>query len=193
MVDTGLLASDKECLMGLEALYIRGPFSLQAEYGWNWVDHVKGVIQTLGGPLVPLAGGPHDYVFDGGYIQVAYTLTGENRAYNKRDGTLAREYYGKHGPYENAFLVQDPEGRICCGVGAIEIAARYSYVNLNDGSGLDRIAGGDMQGLTAGVNWYCDTNFSLMLDYVYNFRYNVASGTPAGWTNGLGVMAQYQF
>ena len=29
-------------------------------------------------------------MFNGGYIQVAYTLTGENRAYDKRLGTLAR-------------------------------------------------------------------------------------------------------
>ncbi len=44
MVDTGLLASDQEFITGLEALYIRGPFSVQAEYGWNWVNNVTGVV-----------------------------------------------------------------------------------------------------------------------------------------------------
>ena len=43
MVDTGVIASDSEYLMGLEALYIRGPFSLQAEYGWNWINNAVGI------------------------------------------------------------------------------------------------------------------------------------------------------
>ena len=32
--------------MGLEALYIRGPFSFQAEYGWNWIDNAVGIAAT---------------------------------------------------------------------------------------------------------------------------------------------------
>ncbi len=35
-----------EYIMGLEALYIRGPFSFQAEYGWNFVNNAMGVAQT---------------------------------------------------------------------------------------------------------------------------------------------------
>ena len=37
-------------------------------------------------------------MFNGGYVQLAYTLTGENRAYDKRGGTLARYYFGNQGP-----------------------------------------------------------------------------------------------
>ena len=65
----------------------------------------------------------------------ANTLTGENRAYDKRGGTLAREYFGKPGPYENAWIVRDANGHLCWGRGAWEIAARYSYVDLNSGVG----------------------------------------------------------
>jgi phosphate-selective porin len=75
----------------------------------------------------------------------------------------------------------------------VELAARYSFVDLNDGAGLDRIAGGDMQGLTVGVNWYCGVNFNILLEYVYDCRYNVTAGTPAGFTNGLGGAMQFQF
>ena len=88
---------DNEYLMGLEILYIRGPFSVQAEYGWNWIDNATGVVQSSSAALTPFAT-PQNFMFNGGYIQLAYTLTGENRAYDKRIGTLAREYFGKPGP-----------------------------------------------------------------------------------------------
>ena len=85
MVDTGLLASDQEFITGLETLYIRGPFSVQAEYGWNWVNNVTGVVAgSITAPHVSPFAVPQDYVFSGGYLQVAYTLTGENRAYDRR-------------------------------------------------------------------------------------------------------------
>ena len=84
MVNTGTIALGEDYLMGLEALYIRGPFSVQAEYGWNWVDNAIGVINS-GAALNPALTPPQNYMFNGGYIQVAYTLTGENRAYDKRD------------------------------------------------------------------------------------------------------------
>ena len=63
-----------------------------------------GVVQnSTSTGFVPFSS-PQNYVFNGGYLQVAYTLTGENRAYDKRLGTLAREYFGKEGPYTNAWL-----------------------------------------------------------------------------------------
>jgi len=136
---------------------------------------------------------PQDYVFNGGYLQVAYTLTGENRAYDRRMGTLAREYYGKSGPFSNAFLIRDDDGHVHCGWGAWEIAARYSYVNLNDGTGLNRIQGGVLNGFTLGVNWYANANFNLMCDWVYNTRDDLAPGSFTGFVSGLGIEAQLQF
>ena len=127
MIDTGLLASDQEFITGLEALYIRGPFSVQAEYGWNWVNNVTGVVAgSITAPdLAPIRRSP-ELRLQRRISQVAYTLTGENRAYDKRLGTLAREYFGHPGPYEKAFLVRDENGRLCWGMGAWELAARYS-------------------------------------------------------------------
>ena len=193
MVDTGVIASDNEYLMGLEALYIRGPFSVQAEYGWNWINNATGVVQnSTATGFVPLAS-PQNYMFNGGYIQLAYTLTGENRAYDKRLGTLAREYFGKQGPYENAWIVRDAAGSLVWGRGAWEIAARYSYVNLNSGSGLNRIQGGVMDGLTLGLNWYLNTNLNVMFDWAYNDRFDLPAGTIPGYTSGFGARVQFQF
>ena len=166
--------------MGLEALYIRGPFSVQAEYGWNWVDNAIGVINS-GAALNPALTPPQNYMFNGGYIQVAYTLTGETRAYDKRVGTLAREYFGKSGPYSKAYITRDDCGNIISSWGAWEIAARFSYVDLNDGSGTTRIQGGEMDGVTLGLNWYLNNNLNVMFDYAFNNRYDVptvTSGTP---------------
>ena len=201
MVDTGVLASDQQVIMGLESLYIRGPFSFQAEYGWMWVDNVKGVEPTA--TTFQAFGAAQNYVFSGGYVQLAYTLTGENRAYDKRLGTLAREYYGHAGPYEKAFLVRDENGRLCWGLGAWELAARYSFLDLNDGTGQYRIAGGDMQGLTVGLNWYVNNNLNVMFDYVHDFRYDMnvgglnTGGTSAtaiaGPSDGFGTRVQFQF
>jgi phosphate-selective porin OprO/OprP len=193
MVDTGVIASDNEYLMGLESLYIRGPFSVQAEYGWNWINNAVGVVQnSTATGFVPLAS-PQNYMFNGGYIQLAYTLTGENRAYDKRLGTLAREYLGKQGPFENAWIVRDDAGNLCWGRGAWEIAARYSYVNLNSGSGLNRIQGGAMDGVALGLNWYMNTNLNVMFDWAYDNRYDVPVGTVPGYTSGFGTRVQFQF
>lgn len=86
---------------------------------------------------------------------------------------------------------------------AWEIAARLSYVDLNDGSGSTRIQGGEMNGVTLALNWYLNNNLNVMFDYAYNDRYDVptvTSGTPnatnstiPGYTNGFGARVQFQF
>ena len=191
-IDTGVISARDDFLLGLETLLIHGPFSFQAEYGWNFLNSAVGVAPT-GTTFHPAIVPPQDYVFNGGYLQIAYTLTGENRAYDRRVGTLAREYYGKSGPNSNAWLIRDDEGHLHCGYGAWEIAARYSYVDLNDGSGLNRIQGGILNGVTLALNWYANTNFNVMCDWVYNQRSDFTPGTFTGWTSGFGIEVQFQF
>jgi phosphate-selective porin OprO/OprP len=185
------IAARDEYLMGLEALYVRGPFSFQAEYGWNWIDGAFGIAPT-GLKLNPALTSPQQYVFPGGYVQVAYTLTGENRTYDRRYGILTRQYFAD-GPYSNAWLVRDENGNLCCGIGAWEIAARYSYVNLNDGPGKNRIQGGTMDGLGVALNWYLNSNVTWMFDWVYNDREDLPKGAATGYTSGFGTRIQLSF
>jgi phosphate-selective porin OprO/OprP len=192
MIDTGPIAARDDYIMGLELLYIRGPFSLQAEYGWNFLLGARGVAPagfTFNPAIVPAT----DYTFDGGYVQVAYTLTGENRGYDKFLGTLSRDYFGARGPFNNFWLVKDEHGHFDWNLGAWEVAARYSYTNLNSGAGPTRIQGGIMDGITLGLNWYLNNNLKLQFDYVYNHRYDVPVGTIPGCTQGYGMRMQLSF
>ncbi len=201
MLDTGNIACGDELLAGLELLYIRGPLSLQGEYGWNRLNGAVGILNpaatatTFGPALAPA----QDYLFSGGYFQLACTLTGETRAYDKPGGTLAREYFGKSGPYSPARLTRDADGNIISSSGAWEVAARFSYVDLNSGNGTKAIQGGIMDGVSLGLNWYLNTNFNVMFDYVYDYRYDVPVGSPAaagtavGATQGIGCEVQFQY
>jgi len=185
LVDTGAITCNQQWLLGLEELYIRGPFSLQGEYGWNFLNNAQ-----LSFPRGPI----EDYVFNGGYVQVAYTLTGENRAYDKKFGCLSRNYFGSQGPYENAYLVRDADGNLCGGHGAWEVAYRWSYINLNSGPfGAGYVHGGIMQGSSFGLNWYLNTNVTVNTEWVYNNRYDVAPGVVVGSTTGFGTRVQLSF
>ena len=191
MVDTGPIAAHDQLLLGLEMCWVRGPFSIQAEYGWTWLDRAFGVAPT-GRTLNPAIVPESDYVFNGGYIQLAYTFTGENRAYDRPRGGLSR-YYFNGGPYTPAWLVRDENGKLSWGWGAWELAGRFSYIDLNDGSGLNRIQGGIMEGFTVGLNWYLNNNLRCLFDWVYDHRDDVPTGTIPGWTSGFGMRAQLSF
>jgi phosphate-selective porin OprO/OprP len=164
---------------------------VQAEYGFQWINHAVG-IAPAGFVFNPKLTSPQDYMFSGGYVQVAYTLTGENRAYDKRFGTLDRTYF-KNGPYTNAWFVRNDDGDLDVGWGAWEVAARYSYVNLNDGAGLDRIQGGVLNGLSLGLNWYLNANLKCNFDWIYDRRSELAPGTFGGYTSGYGMRVQFEF
>jgi phosphate-selective porin OprO/OprP len=192
MVDTGVIAAQQQWLMGLEFLYVRGPLSLQAEYGWTWINDASGFAPT-GLVLNPKLPALTSYVFNGGYVQLAYSLTGENRAYDTRLGRLDTYYFGRRGPFTNAWFVRDENGRLNWGLGAWELAARYSYIDLNDGTGLSRIQGGRMDGITAGLNWYLNVNLKFQFDWVYNHRYDLPAGSFPGQTTGLGIRMQYMY
>ena len=191
LVNTGNIYCDQEWLLGTELLYIRGPFSFQAEYGWNFLNNAQLTL-TSGQPSGPV----ENYVFNGGYLQVSYMLTGENRAYDKKFATLSRYYLGSQGPYENAFLVRDADGGFCAGHGAVELACRYSYTDLNSGLGTTAahtyVNGGEMQGVGLALNWYLNTNLTIMTDWNYDYRYNDGANAP-GSTNGLGSEVQLSF
>lgn len=81
--------------------------------------------------------------FSGWYAGASWVLTGEQRRYSRRAG---------------AFGELKPRGRF----GAVELAARYGSLDLQDGTAT----GGEQQSLALGVNWYLNRNCRLMVDFV---------------------------
>jgi len=88
-----------------------------------------------------------DYSFSGYYGQVSYFLTGEKRKYKN---SLAG--FDRVKPNKNM-----KEGE---GLGAFEIAARYSSMDLSEAHA------GTLNDTTVGLNWYLNPCTRLMFNYV---------------------------
>jgi phosphate-selective porin OprO/OprP len=82
-----------------------------------------------------------NYANHGFYVSAAWMLTGESRSYK-----------------DTAFGDPDPAH----GWGALELAARFSELHLNDAP----VQAGTEHDWTVGVNWYIDKHFKLQANYV---------------------------
>jgi len=130
---TGAIAADDTTLVNGEFAWVNGPLSVQAEYTLASVGAVSG---------------GQDGDFSGYYAFLSWFLTGEHRNYKASHGAFDRVK-----PMEN----------YGAGSGAIELAARYSFIDLNDGPSV-----GEMTDYTGGVNWYLNPNTRVMLNYVHS-------------------------
>jgi len=123
-------------LLNLEAAWVHGPFSALSEYTHAFVDGDDGQSKVD---------------FFGGNAQVSYFLTGEHKVYEPEWGR-----FGRVKPKANF----DPADG---GWGAWELAARFSYLDLDDRD----VRGGRLWDVTAGLNWYLFPNARIMLNYVH--------------------------
>lgn len=146
-VDTGLSDADEVRQYNVEVSWRSGPFWLHGEYVTAGVDS--------------LADGNLD--FDGYHVTGSWLVTGEVRDYRFKGGTLGPVPVSRS-VYEN-------------GRGALELAARWSSIDLSDRD----IQGGEMQIASAGVNWWLSTTFMINFNYRYivNERFNL-EGTSSG-------------
>jgi phosphate-selective porin OprO/OprP len=140
-VDTGAIAALSDQRWGAELAFVRGPFYMQAEY-------MAANVNQIGGP--PL-------FFQGAYGFVSYFLTGENRTYNKKFGVMDRVI-----PYTNFFRVRTDDG-IATGSGAWEVAARWSFIDLNS----HNIQGGNLNDVTLTLNWHLSPFTRIRWEYIY--------------------------
>jgi phosphate-selective porin OprO/OprP len=105
VIDTGAIDADKAATYGLEAAWVNGPFSVQAEV-------LRSTIGEQGGSTLN---------FSGAYVQGSWYLTGESRPYNREAGAFRRLV-----PHQS--FAFGPEG----GWGALELSVRASYTDLSD-------------------------------------------------------------
>jgi phosphate-selective porin OprO and OprP len=133
LVDTGELRNvDHMTTIGLELAGSIGAASLQGEY--QAANVTRHSLPSLD--------------FSGWYVQAAYTLTGEKRPYfaNKGvfDGIKPAHNFGKDG------------------WGALEVALRFSGLDLTDGN----IRGGSERNISAALNWYLNPYVRLSANVI---------------------------
>ena len=95
------------------------------------------------------------------------------------------------------WAVRDEDGHLNLGRGAWEVAARYSYIDLND----EFVAGGRAHEVTLGLNWYLCNNWKLQFQYINAHRTdldgkNTISGVPGGvdgTIQGFGIRSALEF
>lgn len=136
-LDTGEFDAHDADLLGLEAAWVHGPLSIQSEYTRASYDTVDYGNEEL----------------DGYYGQISYFLTGEHRPYKQSNGTFARirpRHNYRLGPEE--------------GIGAWELALRYSSLDLNG----QQLQGGQEDNTTFGINWYLNPALRVSLNYVHS-------------------------
>jgi len=155
-VNTGRITGAKSIRrLGVEAVAIRGPYSVQAEY-----------MRTR----VPRAN-LEDPEFDGWYVFVSWFPTGESRNYSTRVGN-----------FRPITPIHD--------YGAIELAARFSSIDLTSGT----VLGGKEKNVTLGVNWYVRQRIRLMANYVFVWADENANGngTVLGNDSPRALMFRFQ-
>ena len=136
-IDTGNIGGiDTVSVYGPELALNYGPFRAQGEYYMYEIDGIGGGSAE----------------FDAWYLQASWIITGEAYRYD-----IKKAAYSGVKP-------ANPFGFGGKGMGAWEVAARYSSADLNDASA--GIAGGQQDIITVGLNWYVNNNLRFMLNYL---------------------------
>ena len=148
LIDTGAIDADSAYAAGVE-------------FGANWKNwYLQGENFWYGLQRREPSALP-DPSFGGYYLQASWILTGESRRYNMANGSFQSP---------RPFVPFSSAG----GIGAWELAVRYSHTDLDfhDGTaGLaataDSIRGGVQDIWTFGANWYLNPNVKLMFNYLH--------------------------
>lgn len=164
---TGTTFASKFNIIGLEGAVNWNQFGLQGEYV---ITDVKRDVNSNG-------------QLDAFYIQGSWYLTGENRRYSKRKGVVARFKPNQNFSWNKKWS----EGR---GTGALQLAARYAELDLNDQSAA--IAGGEQKSLTFGLNWELNPVSRVMYNYVHA-DFTSGTGTDNGTLNSNVIRFQVDF
>ncbi len=138
IIDSLNLNADTYTTGNIEGAVVWGPFTVQTEAFLSTVDMQAGDAINL----------------SGAYLHGSFFLTGENRIY---------ERFGQHGaqfarnaPFNNVFFVPG-----CFSLGAWEMKARWSNLNLNN------FNQGQYNDLTVGFNWYWSDRTRIMFDWIH--------------------------
>lgn len=174
LIDTGDMTVEYVHIIDPEIAIVAGPLSFQGEFFYSWVNSGE------------------TYRFWGTYFYASVFLTGEHRIYNPSKGT-----FSSITPHENFELFgifskvePDQDFKPHHGLGAFEIGARFSYMNLDDKD----VQGGKEANVTVGLNWYFKSNARLILNYIYgNVKDREDPSIEDDWFNIFQARAQIYF
>jgi len=138
IIDSGVIPADAYTTGNLELAAVMGRVTVQSEYFLSTVNMLAGDSELA----------------QGGYVHISYFLTDENRIF-ERFGQHGPQF-GRNQPFSNVFFT--PHG---CSLGAWELKARTSYLNLNN------FDSGEYYDLTVGCNWYWSDRVRVMFDWIH--------------------------
>lgn len=138
LIDSGILDAKTFTTGNIELAAVAGPFAVQSEMFLTSVD-----LNSQGPTNI-----------SGAYVLATYSLTGENRNY-ERFGQHGAQF-GRPTPYNNVFFVPG-----CSGLGMWELKARWS--NL----GLSALDAGQYNDFTIGCNWYWSDRVRLLFEWIH--------------------------
>ncbi len=165
ILTTGAIGANHVDIVGLEGAVNWNQFGVQGEYVTTNVDQTVRPDATL----------------DAFYVQGSWYITGENRHYSKKSGTIGRFKPIQTFNWKKNWL----EGQ---GIGAWQLAVRYAELDMND----QGIAGGKQKSTTAGVNWELNRMSRVMYNYVHA-DFTTGAGADGGTLNSHVVRFQVDF
>jgi phosphate-selective porin OprO and OprP len=175
LVDTGAIDARHVSVLGAEAAVLVRNFALEGEYFRYGVDRRGSALADPG--------------FKGWYIQGSWVMTGDQRPYNAAEARI-------DAPKLNANF--DPATGSW---GALELAARYSVLDLNFREGAagatpaGGVRGGEQRISTLGLNWYLNPALRFMLDWqhVDIDRLSAAGAQTGQEYDAVAARAQFTF
>lgn len=146
-IDTGAIRSNQHLMLNTELLVHYGPFYVNSEFWATNVNDDTGRTDLYSA-----------------YVEVGWFLTGEHRNYDRKNGLFVDLE-----PYENFWLVPG-----CLGLGAWEIAARWSYVDFTRSPNESTY-----NSLNLALNWYLNPRTRVQV----NWNMPNTDGAPLGNRN----------
>ena len=173
LANTGTITASSQTLYNLETAVAYGSFWAQGEYLVNLVNDAR---TSAAGPDLGTAR------FQGFYAASGVLLTGESRTWNPKSATWNRIV-----PRHNLGFGDECGGG--GGVGAVELASRYSQFDASD-KGID---GGRLRAVTVGLNWYWNPNMKMQFNYDYVYRDEASNPLAKGQVHSFGTRAAFDF
>jgi phosphate-selective porin OprO/OprP len=171
-----------------ELAVVFGRWAFSSEYLLTGVPEAfatrlnRNVVTDRRGPLF----------YHGTYAELGYFLTpGDYRRYNRQVGSFDRTV-----PFENAWIIKTGKGRPSIGRGAVQMLARYSFLDLMSGNPVLSPSSGARAGIehdiTLGLAWYLNPQSNIQLNYIRTYINSYVAGA-SGDFDALGLRFHFDF